>query len=250
MTMVRLHETKTRAAIRVAGLGLLGMCCSLVLTASTLWAQYREVHSQYAGVMPPGAIGRLQLERGGPIGGYYQPVEIRVPKGALVSQAAGDGFVAPTEGKLELGLLVAPVYRLQVTRIPDRPGVEVYPTVEIIDRMYPPAGQKWRFPIPIDLTERELELAADGKFITRVIYLEDPDRASPLAEDPDQQTWFEVSPGTDPLKVADGLGRPVAILRIGGRLPDPQRGPDEQFLFGSPPWITPNEPATEQISRE
>src|SRR5262249_1389049 len=120
MTMVRLHEVNTRAAIRVAGLGLLGTFCSLMFTVSSLWAQYREVHSQYAGVMPPGAIGRLQLDRGGPIGGYYQPVEIRVPKGALISQAAGDGFVAPTEGKLELGLLVAPVYRLQITRIPDR----------------------------------------------------------------------------------------------------------------------------------
>lgn len=250
MTMVRLHDQIIRAAVRVAGLGLLGMFCSLALAAQPLWAQRGGMHFQHAGVMPPGAIGRLQLERGGPLAGYYQPVEIRVPKGALISPAAGDAFAPPTPDRLLIGLAISPVYRLQVTRIPDRPGVEVYPTIEIVDRLYPPAGQKWRFPIPIDLTERELEMAADGKFVTRVIYLEDPDRASPLAEDPDEQTWFEVAPGADPLVVADELGRPMAILRIGGRLPDRETGPDAQFLYGSPPWITPTAGESEPIIRE
>ena len=43
--------------------------------------------------------------------------------------------------------------------------------------------------------------------------------------------------GQDPLAVADALGRPVAILRLGGRLPDHQTGPDEHFLYGSPPVV-------------
>ena len=42
--------------------------------------------------------------------------------------------------------------------------------------------------------------------------------------------------GDNPLDVADGLGRPMAILRIGGRLPDAS-GPDEVFLYGSPPLL-------------
>lgn len=243
MAMVRLHDQKLRAAVRVAGIGLLGMLLAWVSTASPLWAQVPQIHSQHAGAMPPGAIGRLQLERGGPLAGYYQPVEIRVPEGTLISPAEQGRFIQPSSERIKMGMLISAVYRFQITRIPDRPGIEVYPTVEVIDRMFPPPGQKWRFPIPVELTERELELAADGKFITRVIYLEDPDRASPLPEDPKRQTWFEVTPGTDPLVVADGLGKPVAIVRIGGRLPDPTTGPNEQFLFGSPPWITPEQEA-------
>ena len=61
--------------------------------------------------------------------------------------------------------------------------------------------------------------------MTRVIYLEDPDHALPVAEKPDEQTYFEVPPGDNPLDVADRLGRPMAILRMGGRVPDAD-GPD------------------------
>ena len=44
-----------------------------------------------------------------------------------------------------------------------------------------------------------------------------------------------MAPGRDPLAVADELGRPVAILRLGARLPDYPQGPDAQFLFGCQP---------------
>jgi len=35
---------------------------------------------------------------------------------------------------------------------------------------------------------------------------------------------------------ADALGRPVAILRLGGRVPDQTRAIDPGFLFGCPPF--------------
>ncbi len=106
----------------------------------------------------------------------------------------------------------------------------------MIDRLYAPIGQELRFPIPIDVTEADLKLALAGKFVTRVIYLEDPRHA--LAGTPRlrrSQNWFEAAPGQDPLAVADGLGRPVAILRLGARLPD--QGSDPFFFFGSPPFL-------------
>jgi hypothetical protein len=133
-----------------------------------------------------------------------------------------------------LGMLVAPVYRLRISNIPHRAGAEVFPTVEVIDRLYPPEGEALRFPIPIVLTQEELELALDGSYVTRVIYLEDPDQALPHAQTTGEQNYFEVAPGDDPLVSADRLGRPVAILRMGARLPGPD-GPDQQFLAGSPP---------------
>jgi hypothetical protein len=85
-----------------------------------------------------------------------------------------------------------------------------------------------------------LELALAGKFVTRVVYLEEPQRALPVARSPQsEQSYFEVRPTDDPLEVADRLGRPVAILRLGGRLPE-SAGPDERFLYGSPPVLIPN----------
>ena len=82
-------------------------------------------------------------------------------------------------------------------------------------------------------------MAASGPFMNRWCTVEEPVRGLPGAGDPGEQTWFEVSPGEDPLLVADRIGRPVAILRMGGRLPGVQ-GPDSQFLFGSPQLVFPD----------
>ena len=45
--------------------------------------------------MPPGAIGSLQLQRGGPLPGFFQPVEIKAPFGALISLAVDGQFDEP-----------------------------------------------------------------------------------------------------------------------------------------------------------
>jgi hypothetical protein len=203
--------------------------------AAMLHAQQPNVHYWHQGVMPPGAIGSRQLQRGGPLPGYFQPVEIKVPTGALISLAAESQFDHPQPGSRKAGMLIGAVYRMRVTNIRMAEGAEVFPTVEVIDRIYPPLGQERRFPIPIDITEDDLKLAIDGKFVTRVIYLEDPRNALPAREVDKSQRWFEAQPGQDPLAVADGLGRPVAILRLGGRLPD--QGADPFFFFGSPPLV-------------
>jgi hypothetical protein len=200
-------------------------------------AQQPGVHYLHHGIMPPGAIGSQQLQRGGPLPGFFQPVEIKAPPGALVALAA-DGQFGPSRAlPLRVGLLIGPVYRLRVTNIPLNLGAEVFPTIEMIDRTYAPVDQQRRFAIPIELAEEDLRLALEGKFVTRVIYLEDLPRALPVREAGQPQQWFEIAPGQDPLAVADALGRPVAILRLGGRLPDQGAEPDASFLFGCPPYV-------------
>jgi hypothetical protein len=154
----------------------------------------------------------------------------------MIATAEGGDFAEPQAGKLVAGMLIGAVYRLRVTNIPDQIGLEVFPTVEIIDRIYPPIGQEFKFPIPIELKQEELEMALAGQFVTRVIYLEDPDNAVPVARQADEQAYFEVADGDNPLDVADSLGRPVAILRLGARIPDPE-GPDATFLYGCPPLV-------------
>ncbi len=111
--------------------------------------------------------------------------------------------------------------------------MEIFPTIEIIDRTFAPTDQQVRFAIPVELALPDMELALQGKFVTRVIYLEDPHNALPTRSN--GQSWFEAAPGRDPLAVADELGRPVAIVRLGARVPD--QGPDPHFYFGSPPWV-------------
>ena len=79
------------------------------------------------------------------------------------------------------------------------------------------------FATDVELTQEELELAARGSFVTRVIYVENPHTALPIVQPASgEQAWIEAPPGEDPLVVADERGRAVAILRIGSRVPNAQ----------------------------
>ncbi len=198
---------------------------------SEVAAQRNSVHYQHTITSPPGAIGRWQLLRGVPGHGVFQPVEIRAPQGALISLALDDAFDEPLHGPRRVGLHVAPVYRIKVSQVPFLEDMEFFPTIELIDRLYPPPEVRDQFPIILEFTAEDLELAAQGKYVTRVVYVEDS--PGPAAED--LQPWIDVEPGEDALKTADAYGRPVAILRLGGRYPGAE-GPDAEFLYHSPPF--------------
>ncbi|MEO1974014.1 MAG: hypothetical protein ABGX07_20790 [Pirellulaceae bacterium] len=170
--------------------------------------------------LPPGAIGQAQLFRSPDFRGYYQPVELLVPDTARLAVAEPGGFSRPEAGNLKVGLRIGQVYRFQISGIRANQGREVYPSVEVINRLHPPRGQELRFPIPIEITNEELQLALNGAFITRVIYLETPDLATALPEIPGSPQVIQVGGQQDPLRVADRMGRPMAILRIGSRIPD------------------------------
>jgi len=204
------------------------------MLATHALGQHGPIHYFHSGDLPPGAIGQGQLLRGGPLPGYYQPVEIKAPEGAAISLAVDGHFESPREAPVLVGLLIGQVYRLKITRIPRNEGFEVFPTIEVVNRLYPPRGLENHFPVPIEFTLDELELALSGRFVTRVIYLEDPNTALPVADDPDRQRYYEVRSDQNLLKVADRLGRPMAIMRMGSRTPD-YDAVSRRFTFGTPP---------------
>jgi hypothetical protein len=209
----------------------------LLALANGLAAQELGRHPWQPSPTVPGAVGSQQLLRGGPLPGYFQPVEIIAPAGTAIALAANGQFDQAQVSPAQAGLLIGAVYRLRVTNIPDNPGLEVFPSIELVDRLYPPPGLERRFAIPIELSEEDLRLALAGKFVTRVVYLENPQYAQPT-RNTNGQNWFDIGAGRDPLAVADNLGRPVAIVRMGARLPtDPSGAPSQDFLYGSPPWL-------------
>ena len=85
MTMV--HVLRSRA-LKVPVRGCRLQCWAVVLVwllggSHTSLADPPPVHYLSEGVMPPGAIGSQQLLRGGPLPGYFQPVEIIAATGCL-----------------------------------------------------------------------------------------------------------------------------------------------------------------------
>ena len=185
----------------------------------------------------PGVVAGAAIARRVPGVGSYQAVEVAGPKGVQVALAREGQFLPTLEAPVKVGMIVGAVYRVRVTGIPFRPGEELYPTIEVIDRVHAPSGREHRFPIPVVLEEADLRSALDGALVTRVIYLEDSELADPIAVQPNTQAVLDVGPMDNALKSADQLGRPVAILRIGSRVPANLQGDLTDFLYGCPPWI-------------
>ncbi len=188
----------------------------------------------YDSTMPPGEIGQLQLWRRDAMRNHTQAVRLVGPEGSQVHVYNDSDFQPLGSDKAIVGMQVGQVYRVKVTNIPGYPGFEVFPSVEIINRLYPPAGMEMKFPIEVHLPIEDLVPALNGAVVTRVIYLEDPDEAVPAAQKRDDQPYFDVAVDQDPLSTAQQIGRPMAIVRAGSRIPD-QNTDLYLFSFGSPP---------------
>lgn len=197
---------------------------------------------------PPGVVSAATLLRRQPVQGYFQPVSVSGPEKLEVALAQNGQFLPPLPAPVKVGMLIGAVYRLRVTNIPLRPGEELYPTIEVLDRLYTPRGREHRFPIPIVLEQEDLIRALDGGMVTRVIYLEDAEIASPIPDLPGSQRVTDVGGNDNALQVADQLGRPMAILRIGSRVPTDLQGDLSAFLYNSPPWMPlPPEPTRQGL---
>lgn len=168
---------------------------------------------------------------------YFQPVRIIAPEGVMIAPAVEGNFLAPMPAPQIFAFRVGDAYRFKVTNIPLRPGVELFPTLEIIDRTHPPMGEELRHAVLVELAKEDLYTAIQGKYVTRVIYIEDPNTAMPVAQtNLHGQGFFDVPAEANAYEVAKTLGRPIAILRIGARMPEVDEI-DMDFLFQCPPFL-------------
>jgi hypothetical protein len=185
---------------------------------------------------PPGFVASSQAARGVPSIGTFQPVAIQGPEGLKVALARDGFFLDNIDAPVTTAMMVGATYRFRIANIPFKPGVELFPTVEIIDRLHAPAGREHRFPIPVEITREDVELALRGALVTRVIYLEDSEIAAPVSYPAGQRPSVTVAAHENALQRADQMGRPVAILRIGSRVPSAGAFDMNGFLYGCPPW--------------
>ncbi len=170
------------------------LLCSVLLlfsSVSTVLAQRGVPHYQHAGALPPGHIGSIKRNAAGHCQGYFQPLELRGPRVSNISLSVENQFSKPLGNTVKAGMLIV---RCIASKSPYRqnPGAEVYPTIEVINRLYPPRGQEFQFPIVAEFNLEDLQFALAGKMVTRVIYLENPNAAFPMAIK--EQTYFEVKP--------------------------------------------------------
>lgn len=219
------------------------ICIALPCSAPSLaQSPYDSRHYLATGYMAPGNAADAYRMAHPALNNHVQPVRMLVPDETLIGMGVASGFAESYSSQITVGMMVGPVYRFKISNVRLHPGVELYPSVEILGKLNPPPGLENQFPIEIQITQDDLEQAMKGRMVTRVIYLEDPNLPLPHRHVEGKQPSVEVGGGTDPLRAAERLGRPMAIMRIGSRIPTNNQS-DVGFGFHAPaPVVLPAAP--------
>jgi hypothetical protein len=114
------------------------------------------------------------------------------------------------------------IYRLRLSNIPGRPGIELFPTLEIAPVTPRTDAYLAHSPIPVQFTEEDFDQVTSGNFVTKVIYLPDPEFQELALAGVETLVSTRLDPGVDPIAEADRRGSILAILRMGNK--DLRRG--------------------------
>jgi hypothetical protein len=109
------------------------------------------------------------------------------------------------------------VYRLKITNLPGREGVELYPTLEIGPTTPRTAAYLAHNAIPVQLTEEDFDQVLSGNFVTKVIYLPDPEFQEMALAGVETLVSTRLDPGIDPIVEADRRGSIMAVVRLGNK---------------------------------
>jgi hypothetical protein len=109
------------------------------------------------------------------------------------------------------------IYRLKITDIPGREGIELYPSLEVAPVTPRTAAFLAHNSIPFQLTEEDLDQVTTGNFVTKVVYLPDPCYQELAVAGVETLVSTRLDPGIDPVVEADRRGSILAIIRIGNK---------------------------------
>lgn len=109
------------------------------------------------------------------------------------------------------------IYRLKITDIPGYPGVELYPTLEVAPTVPRTEAFIAHNFIPFQLTDDDFKQVLSGNFVTKVIYLPDPQYQELALAGVETLVSTRLDPGVDPIVEADRRGSILAIIRVGNK---------------------------------
>ena len=135
------------------------------------------------------------------------------------------------------------IYRLKLTDIPAREPEKVYyPTIEVAATMARSQAFLAHNSIPIEFTDNDFDQVDSGNFVTKVIYLPDPEFQGLAMAGVGTLVNTQLEPGADPIVEADNRGSILAIIRMGNKdLSEPDvnmigmSGPVGVGVHGMPP---------------
>ena len=111
----------------------------------------------------------------------------------------------------------AAIYRLKLTNIPGREGVELYPTLEVGPTTPRTEAYLAHNAIPAQFTEEDFDQVLSGNFVTKVIYLPDPEFQEYALAGVETLVSTRLDPGVDPITEADRRGAIMSVIRLGNK---------------------------------
>jgi hypothetical protein len=172
----------------------------------------------------PGVVAAVGALTGGGAAPFCaQRTEIRFvdPKGMKISWYAPKPDGKPGFGANFIDVpgrynfLQAAVYRLKLSEIPNFPGLELYPTLEVVPANAKTATFLAHSAVPISFTQEDLDQVRAGNYVVKVIYLPDPQFQDLAATGPDEVVSSRLEPGVNPIAEALRRGSIMAVVRLG-----------------------------------
>jgi hypothetical protein len=158
----------------------------------------------------------------GALQGCRTSIRFVEPQGLKVSWMvpAADGkrvwMDQPLKAPATYNFAQAAIYRLKLSYIPNRPGLTLYPTLEVV-----PANQRTgdflaHHSVSLSFTADDFRCVNAGNYVVKVIYLPCPqNRHDPAREDLGEVNSTQLEPGVDPIAEATRRGSIVAVVRLG-----------------------------------
>jgi hypothetical protein len=140
----------------------------------------------------------------------------------------------PVETPGRYNFAQAAIYRLKLSNIEGRPGLELYPTMEVVPSNPKTDAFLAHNAVPIDFSAEDFKQVAEGNYITKVIYLPDPQYQDAAGTGIDEILSTRLEPGQDPIQEALKRGSILLVIRMGNV---------DQEAPNTPPLVSPGQPA-------
>jgi hypothetical protein len=109
----------------------------------------------------------------------------------------------------------AAIYRLKLSNIANRPGLELYPTLEVVPSNAKTDTFLAHSAVPVAFTDEDFDQVAAGNYIVKVVYLPFPQFQDLATTGPDEVVSSRLEPGADPIAEACRRGNILLVLRLG-----------------------------------
>jgi hypothetical protein len=179
----------------------------------------------FPGGYPHGAVAAVGALTGGYAGQFAAArtsVRFIEPRGMKVSWMipSPDGRRVwndkPLEAPATYNFAQSAIYRLKLSDLPDYPGVDLYPTLEVV-----PANQRAmtflaHSSVPVGFTADDFRMVNAGNYVVKVIYLPDPQfQDIAVGGGLGELISTQLEPGQDPIAEACKRGSILLIVRLG-----------------------------------